>query len=72
MDRLLVRRLVSPRLRWQYADCFWIHCGDGQPHVGERVLPTGTADLVFVGDGRRATAPAVSLDLACRDMIGSD
>lgn len=34
----------------QFVDCFWIHCGYCQPHPCERVLPTGTADVVFAVD----------------------
>lgn len=34
----------------RFVDCFWIHCGYCQPHSRERVLPTGTADVVFAVD----------------------
>ena len=45
----------------QFVDCLWIQCGYGQPHVRERVLPTGTADLIFAVD---ATGGARSSSIA--------
>jgi AraC-like DNA-binding protein len=41
-------------------DCFWIHSGYSAPHSRERVLPTGTMDLVFAvgADGCAASAIA--------------
>jgi hypothetical protein len=42
----VVRRPVSPLLA-QFVDCLWIQRDYSQPHARERVLPTGTANLVF-------------------------
>lgn len=47
-----VRRPGSPLS--DFVDCLWIYEGYVQPHAQERVLPTGSMDLVFTigADGR--------------------
>ena len=50
MNRPVIRRLFSASQLAPFIDCFWIHCGYRQPHTRERVLPTATADLIFVVD----------------------
>jgi len=54
-------RVFRPRFPLsQFVDCVWMHDGYAQPHATERVLPTGTMDLIFAldADGRAASAAA--------------
>jgi AraC-like DNA-binding protein len=57
-NQLLVRRLPSSFPLSQFVDCLWIHSGYSQAHARERVLPTGTMDLVFAvdADGRASSS----------------
>src|SRR5215469_11008366 len=43
-----------------FVDCFWIHEGYSQSHVRERVLPTGTMDLIFAADSEGHSASSVA------------
>src|SRR5215469_3672961 len=43
-----------------FVDCFWIHEGYSQSHVRERVLPTGTMDLIFAADSEGHFASSVA------------
>src|SRR5438874_3364534 len=55
-----MRQLTPPFPLSQFVDCFWIHSGYSPSHTRERVLPTGTIDLVFAlgSDGRASSAVA--------------
>jgi AraC-like DNA-binding protein len=44
----------------EFVDFFWIYEGYAPPHRGERLLPTGTSELVFSVDANGRTVSGVS------------
>src|SRR5262245_2960692 len=44
----------------EFVDFFWIYEGYAPSHRGERVLPTGTSELVFALDANGGAASGVS------------
>src|SRR5262245_5178770 len=44
----------------EFVDFFWSYEGYAPPHRGERLLPTGTSELVFSVDANGRTASVVS------------
>jgi AraC-like DNA-binding protein len=56
-NRPTICRLAPPFPLSEFVDCFWIHSRYVGSHARERVLPTGTMDLVFaVDDNGRLTS----------------
>jgi AraC-like DNA-binding protein len=56
----VVRRLAPPLPLSRFVDCFWIQYGYSGPQARERVLPTGTMDLVFAMDGEGRAASTIA------------
>jgi len=56
----VVRQLAPSFPLSRFVECFWIHYGYRGPQARERVLPTGTMDLVFAmnDEGRAASTIA--------------
>ena len=55
-----IRQLTPPFPLSQFVDCFWIHAGYSQSHARERVLPTGTMDIVFAVDSEGRAAGGIA------------